>query len=93
MAGQKAEKEIPVTVSKLMDQGDFLEAAKEKLTIVNVDDVRGNIYLPETVEIEGSGRNASVTWKSSDDKIVQIRRKTGNQPVLSADRRKTPRLF
>ena len=93
MAGQKAEKEIPVTVSKLMDQGDFLEAAKEKLTIVNVDDVRGNIYLPETVEIEGSGRNASVTWKSSDDKIVTDQEKDGKPAGVVSRQKKDTKVI
>lgn len=77
MAGQTDTKEFSVTVEKLMDSQDFLTAAKEQLELVGTDDVRGNIYLPTEVEVEGSGRTASVSWKSSAPAVVTDQEQDG----------------
>ena len=77
MAGQSEMKEFQVTVEKLMDSQDFLTEAKNRLELVNPDDVRGNIYLPTEVEVEGSGRTAAVTWKSSDPTVVTDQEQDG----------------
>lgn len=77
MAGFSEKKTITVTVEKLMDSQDFLEAAAGQLELVETDDVRGNIYLPTEIEIEGSGRTASVTWKSSDPAVVTDKEQDG----------------
>ena len=47
MAGQSAEREFTVTVEKLLSSDEFLAAAADQLELVNPDDVRENIYLPQ----------------------------------------------
>ena len=77
MAGQSAEREFTVTVEKLLSSDEFLAAAADQLELVNPDDVRGNIYLPTEVEVEGSGRTAAVTWESSNPAVVTDQEQDG----------------
>ena len=62
---------------KLLSSDEFLAAAADQLELVNPDDVRGNIYLPTEVEVEGSGRTAAVTWESSNPAVVTDQEQDG----------------
>ena len=59
--GAKTEEDLTRT-----DQ-DIVEAAKEALEIPNMDDVRGNITLVDTI------KDATVTWTSSDESIISTK--------------------
>jgi len=70
-------KEFVVTIKKNMNDADVVADALESLTIINADNVRGNITLPEELSVEGTDKKVSVSWKSSDTSVVTDREKNG----------------
>ncbi|SKB85825.1 Beta-xylosidase, GH43 family [Lachnospiraceae bacterium] len=62
LSADKKNFSMTVTVGK---ESDRVKADADALTILNADNVRGNIYLPEKGE---SG--STITWKSDDTSVV-----------------------
>lgn len=60
------EKTLTFTVLGNATPQQLVDMMAEDLTIPNASDIRGNITLPTTGEIEGS----AITWKSSNDAII-----------------------
>ncbi len=58
-------KEIQVTVKRLPDDAESVEAAREALIVHHIDDVRGHLHLP-TKGLHGT----SITWTSSDPDVI-----------------------
>ena len=62
--GGTATKEFTVTVLPLETDQTRADAAAAALVVTNVDDVRGNLHLPTTVE------GGTVSWTTSDASII-----------------------
>ncbi|MBQ9928518.1 MAG: hypothetical protein IJO65_11135, partial [Lachnospiraceae bacterium] len=59
-----------VIVKEALTNEDIVLSAIEALDIPNADAVKGHLSLPTEMEVEGTEKTASITWKSSDPDII-----------------------
>src|SRR5699024_10228624 len=64
----RTDREVQVTVLQERSDAVVLEEAAETLTVTNLDDVRGNLTLPATVE--GAPSDLTVQWSSDQPEVV-----------------------
>ena len=70
-------KSFAVAVRKNMDDADVVADALKALDIADKDEVQGNITLPEKLEVEGTDKDVTVAWKSSNAEVVTDMEKDG----------------
>src|SRR5690625_1101616 len=63
--GLTAQKSFPVSVLPQLDDAERAQLAADALVVHNIDDVRGNLYLPTTGD-----DGATVTWQSAAPDVV-----------------------
>ena len=70
-------KSFAVAVRKNMDDADVVADVLKALDIADKDEVQGNITLPEKLEVEGTDKDVTVAWKSSNAEVVTDMEKDG----------------